>query len=147
MEDTCIFYRHLVNLQYIWYILWLGIFSIFGKLYIENSGNPVPGPAHGAEIVHRAQELRLEGEVIAQQRGQGRGHGQEVGPLEKQVGLTAKTVNLSKLVFKKYFWVHAFISILSACKQCMSIKGLFTRAVIFVSHSSDQFISVHVERS
>jgi tRNA(His) 5'-end guanylyltransferase len=29
----------------------------------------------------------------------------------------------------------------------MSIKGLFTRAVIFVSHSSDQFISVHVERS
>jgi hypothetical protein len=48
MEDVGIFYVHLVNFPAIWHILWLFgifypvwyIFTRFGMLYQEKSGNP-----------------------------------------------------------------------------------------------------------
>jgi hypothetical protein len=50
MENACIFYGHSKYFTVIWYILWtLGkvvvigyIFSRFGKLCQEKSGNPAP---------------------------------------------------------------------------------------------------------
>jgi hypothetical protein len=50
MEDVGIFYGHLVNFMFFCYILWtfgivggnLPIFSRFGILYQEKSGNPAP---------------------------------------------------------------------------------------------------------
>jgi hypothetical protein len=45
MEDSDIFYGHLVNFPAIWYILWpfsgkLVYFPRFGISYYEKSGNP-----------------------------------------------------------------------------------------------------------
>jgi hypothetical protein len=42
MENVTIFYGHFLYVMIIWYILWLSgiIFSGFGMLYQEKSGNP-----------------------------------------------------------------------------------------------------------